>query len=252
MFAFIAICKWTFTIIFLIAFLEPLNIMRTVILPITIVIISLLLIACDGGVNAISIALDGKTTFNPPLKKTKDYEPTKPSVTNPNPKPSTPVTPAPKPDNSNNNNQGATTPVLPNQPNSNTSIMENLPALSSTIKLTERESLGMPKVNGESIEGDVYGNSKLIVKYSKNLTKIRYAQSDINALNAKDSVGKVEGSNGLVPFPVAFVKLFFNDENGDATNKIFGIITQQIVAQQVDNSQSLGQKQSGQIIPPAK
>ena len=182
-------------------------------------IVALSFIACDGGVNSITILTDGTTLFNPPLKKVEDLKPTQPVTPTPKPTP----TPTPKPDPTPTPDP---TPVLPtgDRDNENQSIMENLPDLQRTIFLTEREALGMPRVNGKRLEGDVYGSGAdgvLIIKFDKALTKVRYSADKISTIN---NLGQVQGTNARVPFPVTFVKLYFKDDNGDDDNSIFGIV----------------------------
>jgi hypothetical protein len=201
--------------------------------------------ACEV-INSVTVGQDGETSFNAPLKPTtpKKIVTSNPSlpgtglpvVNKPSslPKPITrPVEPT----------QGTLRPrpaavllpskqepqkdqiVLPslegiNEPSPSGSIMEGLSELTTSIFLTERESAGMPRVNGERISGDIYGENILIIKYTRAIDKIRYSDN----IQEIKTLGQVEGSNAKVPYPTSFVKIFFKDDNDDSASKIFGIV----------------------------
>ena len=188
----------------------------------TFFVVSALFLACDGGVNSVTVKQTGETLFNPPLQEVTD-EPQASVAPVP-----TPVAPQLEPEKSLPvvNTTPTTPPPVP-VPNitvpiqdDTTSILDGLPALSRSVVLTERESLGMPRVNGDKLQGDIYGEDILILEYKVPLQKVRYS-NDIKSLN---TLGQVEGSKAKTAFPVAFIKIFFEDANGDSASKIFGVV----------------------------
>jgi hypothetical protein len=189
-------------------------------------------------INSVTVGLNGEATFNPPLKilpenilKPTD-KPDKPKTSTTTttiitpPKQTIPSIPQPKvllPGQQPIKTSG--TDLLPTfdstqEEGGKGSIMEGLPSLTKSVFLTERESAGMPRVNGERIEADIYGDNILIVKYTRDISKIRYS-NDISVIK---TLGEVEGQNAKVQYPISFVKIFFEDDNGDSVSKIFGVV----------------------------
>ena len=184
----------------------------------------------NGGINNVTIGYDGKTIFNPAVGSvvqnqagtTPQANPSSAKTQTPAVAPTPVVTPVVTPTTKDVN---ALPPSIPGvssaDPSSqSSSLLEGLPDLSKSFFFTERESIGMPRVNGERIEADLYGNNILIIKYSSPLIKIRYSQ-DIKNI---DKLGKVQGQNARVEYPTSFIKIFFKDTNGDTSVKIFGIV----------------------------
>jgi hypothetical protein len=196
-------------------------------------------------INSVTVGPDGEATFNPPLKTlpedilkptaknesntTKSTKTSKPTVTSKptdKPKQTTPFIPQQKtllPGQQPIDTLG--TDLLPTfdgtqEDGVKGSIMEGLPSLTKSVFLTERESAGMPRVNGERIEADIYGDNILIVKYTRAISKVRYS-NDISVIK---TLGEVEGQNARVQYPISFVKIFFEDDNGDSVSKIFGVV----------------------------
>ena len=187
-------------------------------------VVSLFFLACDGGVNSVTVKQTGETLFNPPLQEVTDPQETQPVVVIPEPELEAPTEPLPVIN---------TPPVIPTIPvvpppditvpiveDNASSILDGLPALSRSVVLTERESLGMPRVNGEKLQGDLYGEEILIIEYTQTLQKVRYS----NDIKSFTTLGQVEGAKAKTTFPVAFIKIFFEDANGDSANKIFGVV----------------------------
>jgi hypothetical protein len=193
---------------------------------ISILMLLVFFLACDGGINSITVGIGGKTYFNPPInpsstsilpisednnKTNKEVQAELPNteVKKPLQKEIQIVEPIEK----------INIPVKQAQP-TNISILDSLGAKTSTVTLTERESIGMPRVNGERIEAEIYSDNILIVKYLSNLSKVRYSD-EISAIN---TLGEVQDNIAKTPYPISFIKIYFTDNNGDVTSKIFGVV----------------------------
>jgi len=192
---------------------------------ILIIVLLLSFISCDktldifnGGINNVTVGYDGVTSFNPPVKPVDSSVVPSKAITPSAKIPAKSSAPTIKEQSTFPSLPGTQTPTQPSVPTS--SILDGLPPLTKSFFLTERESIGMPRVNGERIEADLYGSDILIIKYSTQLIKIRYSQ-DIKNI---DKLGQVEGENARIAYPASFVKIFFQDANGDTSVKIFGIV----------------------------